>query len=73
MMILKVAAHSVRLSFPLGHQFSCIKVSHHGLKDICGEEWQHALVIVLDDAGVDAWELTGHQPEEDIQCDVDNL
>lgn len=46
---------------------------HHRLEDLRGDGWQHALIIVLADAGEDAWQLAGHGPEEDAQRDVDVL
>lgn len=46
---------------------------HHGLEDLCGDGGQHALVVVLPDAGEDAGELAGDRPKEDTQGDVDIL
>lgn len=43
---------------------------HHRLEDLCGNGRQHPLVIVLPDAGENAWQLAGHWPEEDAQRDV---
>lgn len=46
---------------------------HHGLEDLGGDGRQHALVVVLSDAGEDAGELASNRPEEDAQGDVDIL
>lgn len=43
---------------------------HHRLQDLCGDGWEHPLVIVLANTGEDAWQLVGDRPEEDAQCDV---
>lgn len=43
---------------------------HYSLQDLCGDGWEHPLVIVLTDTGEDAWQLGRHRPEKDTQCDV---
>ena len=52
---------------------AALPTHHHRLEDLRGDGRQHALVIVLSDAGEDAGKLAGDRTEKDAQGDVDIL